>query len=188
MIGEPITQTQHAIQTSLKLRRWGAPASLQIAGLFHDIGHLLEKKPFGPDKGVDDFHELRGAKLLALHRLSPKVYMPIMYHVDAKRCLASDPYYLVKLSDASRKSLELQGGAMGEMEAEAFRSIPHANAALMLRAADDDGKDIKLADLPELDSFEDLFCRVWEEGVEQQKPPPPGSDDRNPKSWKGVLY
>ena len=70
-IGEPLTQAEHAVKSALRLQSRGR--YLQTAALLHDVGHLLEDEattaccrkpslPINPKTGVNDFHELRGAR------------------------------------------------------------------------------------------------------------------------------
>jgi predicted HD phosphohydrolase len=59
---------------------------------------------------------------------------PVRLHVQAKRYLVKrNPHYLDRLSDDSRRSLALQGGAMSDAECAAFECSPHHKPALLLR-------------------------------------------------------
>lgn len=82
-------------------------------------------------------HEDVGSRFLERH-FPPEVTEPIRLHVASKRYLCcADPGYLGELSEASRHSLELQGGPFSPAEAEEFRRGPHAAAAVRLRRYDD---------------------------------------------------
>ena len=82
-------------------------------------------------------HEDVGSRYLERH-FPPAVTEPIRLHVASKRYLcAVDPAYLGRLSEASRRSLELQGGPFSAGEAEEFRRGPHAGDAVRLRRYDD---------------------------------------------------
>jgi predicted HD phosphohydrolase len=62
----------------------------------------------------------------------------IKLHVDAKRYLCqSHPEYVERLSDDSRRSLALQGGAFDASQAAAFIALTSARDALRLRLWDD---------------------------------------------------
>jgi predicted HD phosphohydrolase len=89
---------------------------------------------------VDARHEISGAAFLGRH--FPKaVTEPVRLHVAAKRYLCRvEPDYLGALSDASRLSLELQGGPMDAAEAQAFMAEPFYADAVTLRRFDDQGK------------------------------------------------
>jgi putative nucleotidyltransferase with HDIG domain len=156
MIEEPITQVQHAIQTSLQVKRLGGDEMLQIAGLLHDIGHLIQPV-INPTDNVDDSHEIVGTEWLKSRGVDKCITEPIRLHVDAKRYLCNiTENYISKLSPASRHTLTLQNGIMSDTEATDFESNPYFKAALILRRADDLGKDISLDSLPSFDSFEKL--------------------------------
>ena len=145
---EVASQAEHALQAAASAEREGAPAPLIAAALLHDIGHLLHKLP--PDhleRGTDDRHEASGAKWLARH-FPPAVSEPIRLHVAAKRFLcATEPGYWDGLSAASKRSLELQGGAFTHDEAQDFIACPFAGAAVRLRRWDEHAK-IRGAETP----------------------------------------
>ena len=62
-------------------------------------------------------------------------------HVKAKKYLVyKDPKYKENLSDASKKTLEFQGGAMTEKEAREFEQDGLFELSLKLRSYDDKAK------------------------------------------------
>ena len=140
-LGEPVSQAEHALQAAWFAERDGAPDSLIIAALLHDVGHLvLGTSADVADLGIDAQHEDAGAAWLAEH-FGPEVAGPARLHVAAKRYLcAVDPDYPGRLSDASRRSLALQGGAMSPAEVARFRLDPHHDLAIRLRRWDDEAK------------------------------------------------
>jgi [1-hydroxy-2-(trimethylamino)ethyl]phosphonate dioxygenase len=163
LYGEDVTELQHALQCAMFARRSGEPGRIVVACLLHDYGHLLHD--LGEDiaeQGVDARHEALGADRLAQY-FGPEVVEPIRLHVGAKRYLCwRQPDYFDGLSEASRRSLQLQGGAMMEAEAEAFARNPHADAAVRLRRYDDAGKEKELTP-PDLETYRSLletFLRV----------------------------
>jgi phosphonate degradation associated HDIG domain protein len=152
-LGEPVSQTEHALQTAWAAEQAGVPGALVAAALLHDIGHLLHDLPEdGARAGIDDAHEERGAGWLARH-FDPEVAEPVRLHVAAKRYLcATDPTYLGRLSEASLRSLRLQGGPFTPAESAEFRKHPHAEAAVRLRRLDEAAKTPGLR-TPNLEHF-----------------------------------
>jgi gamma-butyrobetaine dioxygenase len=140
-LGEPVSQAEHALQSAWLAERDGAPDSLVVSALLHDVGHLvLGASGDVADQGIDARHEDAGAAWLAEY-FGPDVAGPARLHVAAKRYLcAVDPDYLNQLSDASKLSLALQGGPMSPAEAAQFRLDPHHDPAIRLRRWDDEAK------------------------------------------------
>ena len=139
--GEPVTQTEHALQAASLAEQDGASDALVVAGLLHDVGHLLHD--LGEDiaeHGVDDCHEQLGAEWLQQH-FPDAVTQPVMLHVAAKRyrCAIDEQYYQ-KLSSASRLSLSLQGGPFSASQVQHFREGPFFHDALQLRGWDEAAK------------------------------------------------
>ena len=69
-----------------------------------------------------------------------KVTEPIKLHVSAKRYLCREKSYYNLLSNASKVSLELQGGKMNDDEAQKFILLKHYKEAITLRQYDERGK------------------------------------------------
>jgi phosphonate degradation associated HDIG domain protein len=140
-LGEPVSQTEHALQTAWLAEQASADGALIAAALLHDVGHLLHDLPEDCAlAGIDDAHEVRGQRWLARH-FGPDVTEPVRLHVAAKRFLcATDPGYLGLLSEASLRSLQLQGGPFTPDEAAQFRLHPHGEAAVVLRRFDEQAK------------------------------------------------
>lgn len=151
--GEPVSQTQHALQAAHFAEEEGAQDALVTAALVHDIGHLVHG--YGEqiaDQGVDARHEEAGSIWLADH-FGLDVTEPVRLHVAAKRYLcAVGPAYLGLLSPASLQSLELQGGPLSAEEARAFEEYPFSREAAALRRWDDRAKVPGLV-VPALDHY-----------------------------------
>lgn len=140
-LGEPVTMSEHMLEAAVFAEREGASEELVAAALLHDVGHYTGE--FGEDyieQGVDNLHDEAGAKVLEAF-FPPLVTECVRLHVAAKRYLcATDPAYFGKLSDASVKTLALQGGPMSEAEAAAFRKSPYFEEAVRVRLWDEAGK------------------------------------------------
>jgi phosphonate degradation associated HDIG domain protein len=139
--GEAVTQLEHALQAAALAERDGLPPDAVAAALLHDIGHLLHGHGEDhADRGIDDRHEELGVRFLT-KVFGPAVTEPVRLHVAAKRYLtAARPGYLERLSPASVRSLELQGGPMSPEERRAFEANPHHAPALKIREYDDAAK------------------------------------------------
>jgi predicted HD phosphohydrolase len=130
----PFTHLDHALQTAAVLRhRVPDDPELAVAGLVHDIGHLL------PGVGDAEHAEAGGEAVRAA--LGERVAGLVGLHVEAKRYLvARQSTYAGELAPDSVASLALQGGPMSAAEQESFAQLPLAQDALMLRRADESGK------------------------------------------------
>jgi gamma-butyrobetaine dioxygenase len=139
--GEPVTMSEHMLQTAHCAALSAAPPALVLAALLHDIGHLLERVPDDLADWVEDaHHEDVGAGWLA-GRFGPEISEPVRLHVPAKRYLcAIDPGYFGRLSEASVYTLGLQGGPMSADEVRRFEAHPHYREAVRVRRFDDAGK------------------------------------------------
>ena len=132
--GAVVTQLDHALQTAALLaQRYPGDEELAVAGLVHDIGHLLPGSS-------DDTHADEAARAVA-PALGERVARLVGLHVEAKRYLvAVEPAYGALLRADSVASLAHQGGALSGAEAEAFAARPGAAEAVALRRADDVAK------------------------------------------------
>jgi len=136
--GEGVTQMEHALQCAALAEADGAAASLVVAALLHDVGHLFEDE--AEALRIDDHHELSGAEVLG-GLFGAAVVQPVALHVAAKRYLCfTEPGYFDALSAASKASLRLQGGPFDAAQAAIFESQPYWREALALRRYDDTGK------------------------------------------------
>lgn len=136
--GEGVTQTQHAVQSYFLAKQAGANLELRLAAFMHDIGHLLEPED---DEGVDLSHEDSGAEWLISNNFGQRISDLVASHVWAKRYLACDEDYFNLLSEASKRSLILQGGPLNEEERSHYEKADYFEDALCLRRWDDLAKD-----------------------------------------------
>jgi predicted HD phosphohydrolase len=141
-----LTILHHGLQCAAQLRRTDPDdPELQLAGLLHDVGHLLPG-------GSEEQHGALGAAFVG-PLLGDRIAALIAAHVPAKRYLVSaDRSYRDRLSAGSRRTLSVQGDAMSAEESAAFDALPHADAALRLRRADEAAKDPG-AEVPDLDAW-----------------------------------
>jgi putative nucleotidyltransferase with HDIG domain len=150
--GEDVSKREHMIQAAVSAQEGMESEILVLACLLHDIGHLLEKDDMG-GLGVTN-HGVVGKEYLEKIGMNKKVCKLVNGHVSAKRYLVSiDESYYEKLSDASKKTLEYQGGKMNTMETEAFEKDVDIIEILGVRYHDDNGKKINVKDLPTIESF-----------------------------------
>ena len=140
-LGEPVSLTEHMLQSAYAAEQDEAPPQLVAAALLHDYGHFIHDLPEdSAEHGVDTRHEEVAHAFLSAH-FGPEVAEPIRMHVAAKRYLcATERSYMGELSPASILSLELQGGPYSRAEIALFESSPHAEDAVRLRRYDDIGK------------------------------------------------
>ena len=139
--GESVSLTEHSLQAAQAGQLAGAPAALVVAALLHDVGHLIEDVPDDIlDWKTDARHEEAGSGWLAL-RFGPEIYEPVRLHVPAKRYLcAVDRSYFARLSAASVRTLQLQGGPMSAVEVATFERERYFSDAVRVRRWDDQAK------------------------------------------------
>ncbi len=140
-LGEEVTMSGHMLQAAQNAERAGEPDAVIAAALLHDIGHYTGEFPENYiDLGLNNRHESMGAAILE-NFFPEEVTQPVRWHVEAKRYLcAVEPDYFSGLSEASVKTLELQGGPMNLQEIREFEKNPHLQAILRVRRYDDGGK------------------------------------------------
>jgi gamma-butyrobetaine dioxygenase len=149
--GEPVSVTEHSLQTAAAAEGDGASAALTVASLFHDIGWVLRGEPRP--------HEVRGSNFLS-EFFGPEVTDPVRLHVPAKRYLCTvDEDYESTLSDASRHTLRLQGGRLDEGVLASFEAETHAEDSIRLRRYDDQAK-VPDAVTPDLAHFAPLISEL----------------------------
>ena len=159
--GEKITQLEHMVQSAELASRQGYDDEVVLAAFLHDIGHICVSAQ-GEDAmdgfGVKD-HEEIGADYLLQKGFSKKVVRLVQSHVEAKRYLTYKyPEYYEQLSEASKKTLEYQGGMMGKEEAEAFETYPLFDLIIKMRRWDEAAK-IENMPVPDLELYRSKMIR-----------------------------
>ena len=162
--GEKVTQLEHMVQAAQLAEEQGYDEEVVLAAFLHDIGHICEAghgdNEMG-DFGIKD-HEEIGADFLKEKGFSKKVVRLVQSHVEAKRCLTlKDPAYYDQLSDASKRTLEYQGGRMEEEEAKAFEQYPLFDLIIKMRKWDEQAK-IEHKPLPALAHFRKMILHHLE--------------------------
>ncbi|MBJ9974653.1 HD domain-containing protein [Pseudomonas sp. S75] len=141
-IGEAITQLEHMSQVAQLAMDEGFDDEVVLAGFFHDIGHLCGGVARMGGFGVAG-HERIGAHYLRRCGFSERLARLVEYHVQAKRYLTlRRPGYYRCLSEASRRTLQYQGGVMSEAEADAFERDPLFSVSLRVREWDERAKQV----------------------------------------------
>lgn len=154
-IGEPISQLEHMAQSAQLAEEEGFEDDVIIAAFLHDIGHFCSSRDTSEDMGGYGTmrHEKVGADWLRERGFSEKVAQLIENHVQAKRYLTfKNPHYYNKLSEASKKTLEYQGGRMSEEEATAFRNDPLFATSIRMRYWDEEAK-VENVPIPDLTAY-----------------------------------
>ena len=163
--GEKVSQLEHMAQAAELAAEQGYDEEVVLAAFLHDIGHISEAAK-GEDqvsaaREMDGFgivdHEELGADFLREKGFSRKIVRLVESHVEAKRYLtAKDPEYYAQLSEASRKTLEFQGGPMTEDEAAAFEQYPLFDLIIQMRKWDELAK-IENKPLPDLQRYRTMI-------------------------------
>ncbi len=139
-LGEDVTMLEHMLQAATLAEEEGADDELVAAALLHDIGHYTGEFPEELALEVNNHHDDGGAAVLAPY-FPDRVVACVRGHVDAKRYLcAVDSTYFNKLSIASVRTLELQGGLMTASEVREFEKSPYLEDIVRVRRWDEGAK------------------------------------------------
>ena len=143
-IGENLTMSEHMIQTAMLAEKTKCNDDLICSSLLHDYGHFILESPAElVTINIDGQHEDIGYEYLKKF-FRKEIVGPIKYHVLAKRYLAKDKKYFDLLSEASKKSLELQGGVLNQEECNKFEAQEYFKSAILLRKFDEAAKKTNL--------------------------------------------
>lgn len=142
-IGEPVSQIEHMSQAAELAMAEGFDDEVVLAAFFHDIGHICAESAENMGGFGVVSHERLGADYLRRAGFSERMARLVEYHVQAKRYLTlKEPGYYERLSEASRRTLEYQGGVMTPAEAEAFEQDPLCEVSLRMRHWDELAKEM----------------------------------------------
>jgi phosphonate degradation associated HDIG domain protein len=157
--GEKVSQLEHMAQAAQMAEEGGFEEEVILAAFLHDIGHISEAAKGENEMdgfGIKDHEEL-GAEFLRGKGFSKKVVRLVESHVEAKRYLTiKDPSYYAQLSEASKRTLEFQGGPMTEEEAAAFEQYPLFPLIIQMRKWDELAK-IENKPLPDLQHYRTMI-------------------------------
>ncbi len=148
-IGEKVTISEHMIQTAMLAEKAKCDDNLICSSLLHDYGHFILENPDELVKlNVDGQHENIGYEYLKSF-FKKEIVEPIKYHVLAKRYLAREKKYFDLLSEASKISLELQGGVLNQEECNKFEKQEYFKPSILLRKFDEAAKKtgVKMKDI-----------------------------------------
>ena len=147
-IGEPVSQIEHMSQAAQLAMKEGFDDEVILAAFFHDIGHIcvMQNESNSMDGYGVKSHEKIGAGYLREKGFPERVAKLVENHVQAKRYLTFKfPSYFEDLSDASRKTLEFQGGPMSSTEANAFENDVLFETSIRMRKWDELAKETNVA-------------------------------------------
>lgn len=152
-IGESISQREHVVQAALLAEDFFKSNACSdelmnetvLAALYHDVGNMLEFEYPGEYELTENLgilnHEIHGAEFLAKNGAAPEICELVVGHVTTKRYLISkNPDYYNKLSDASKRTYEYQGGEMSPHEILEYERNPLYKLHLRIREWDDNAK------------------------------------------------
>lgn len=146
-IGEPVSQLEHMSQSAQLAIDDGYDDEVVLAAFFHDIGHICVASNSTNDmNGYGTLrHEQIGADFLRKKGFPEQVALLVEYHVEAKRYLTHKfPRYYDDLSEASKKTLEFQGGKMTAQEAISFEKDPLFETSIQMRKWDEKAKETNI--------------------------------------------
>jgi predicted HD phosphohydrolase len=155
-IGEDLTIAEHMIQTAMLAEKKQCSDDLICSSLLHDYGHFVieDPKQLVTDK-IDGRHEIIGANYLKKF-FHNEIIEPILLHVEAKKYLSRDKKYFDSLSEASKISLKLQGGAMSDLEVKKFEKNKNYENAIKLRRFDEGAKQ-KNIKIKKIEDYKNLL-------------------------------
>ncbi len=145
--GEPVSQLEHMSQSAELAINGKYDDEVILAAFLHDIGHICVQK--NKENTMGDYgiksHEKIGADYLREKGFPEKIAKLVENHVQAKRYLTfSNPLYYQGLSEASKQTLEFQGGVMTKEEATAFEEDTLFELSILMRKWDELAKEIEV--------------------------------------------
>lgn len=168
MIQEDITQVNHVLQAASIAKLAGAPHSMVVALLFHDIGQVIKDENIGHMEILHSNHAEIGAKWLEQKGFHKDIVDFVYYHALAKVVLCDlEPGYFDHLSLASRISYAYQKEKYDQNQdvVLVFMNHPLYQQYLAARKCDDMAKKSSLSiengNLPGFATYRDLVMSVY---------------------------
>ncbi len=173
VIQEKITQINHVLQAASIAKLSGAPNSVVVALLFHDIGQVINEENIGEVELLHSDHAEIGGEWLKNKGFPQNVSDFVSNHALAKVILCQrEPAYFASLSRASQISYFYQKHKYEQKKDAllAFNNHPLKEEYLAARKCDDMSKIIGLSieeeNLPGFDFYKQIARSVYlqEEG------------------------
>ncbi|WP_232064596.1 phosphonate degradation HD-domain oxygenase [Rhodocytophaga rosea] len=160
-IGEPVSQIEHMAQSAQLAEKEGYDEEVILAAFFHDIGHLCASSASESMNGFGvKSHEKIGANFLRSKGFSERLARLVESHVQAKRYLTfAQPDYYARLSEASKQTLQFQGGPMTAREAEAFANDSLFELSIRMRQWDEMAKEEHIP-VPDLNKYKQMSLKL----------------------------
>lgn len=156
-IGEEISQISHMTQAAMLAEKNNEPIEIVLACFLHDIGHLIQERELDMNGLGIKNHEKIGAQLLRSYLIPEPIPTLVENHVKTKKYkVYKYKDYYNKLSDASKKTLVLQGGMMTKEEATKFEQEEYFEWSNKVRDYDDLAKEVGV-ELKPLEYYEGIL-------------------------------
>jgi predicted HD phosphohydrolase len=142
MIGENITQQQHALQSAWLGYLSGAPNHIVLGLLLHDIGQLTELMYLNNRQILDEKHNELGYTWLIANNFPASIANIAKFHPYAKIFLCEENIdYYNNLSQASKESLMIQKDILKySIDWDIFINLDNLEDFLLARMCDDMAK------------------------------------------------
>ena len=157
--GEKVSQLEHMVQAAQLAKAGGYDDEIVLAAFLHDIGHICAASYITSNMngfGVMN-HEKIGANFLRKRGFSERIARLVENHVSAKRYLTFKfPEYYEGLSEASKNTLQFQGGQMNYDEAMLFEQDDLFEEFIAMRRWDELAKEENLP-MQSMDYYKNLM-------------------------------
>jgi 2-amino-1-hydroxyethylphosphonate dioxygenase (glycine-forming) len=163
--GEDVSQLEHMAQAAQIATQQGFDEEFVLAAFLHDIGHICVSAQAAGSMGNYGIaeHEKAGAGFLQRRGFSGRIIALVGSHVAAKRYLTFRyPEYYEQLSEASKQTLQYQGGQMSDDEAMLFEHDPLFEEFIEMRRIDELAKETNKP-LPPMEHFREMMIRHLEQ-------------------------